>query len=418
MVDITLRGTYHIKTQNNRSPDDMKFLLLVAILLLSGPLSSTAQPIPWPTKGWPTSTPEVQGLDGSPFTRLDAEIKSGQYGYVDRMVVVHQGQLIVDHQYPNDYSEISQGHQGPLGCGAGTCPDDAAAADPYNYLHPSTHPFYQGRDVHTLQSVTKSVAATLIGIAITRRDIEGVHTPLLSFFDDYDLSKVDQRLQKSTLEDLLTMRSGIEWHEQDRPFNETNTTLQLEQSQDWIQFTLNQPMDAEPGEKWVYNSGGSHLMSGIIKKASGRFIDAYAEEYLFGPLGIDDYHWKKTPKGFPDTEGGLYLEAEQLAKIGYLYLQGGVWDGQRLLTADFVAAATAIQAERVNAPGWGYGYQWWRLDRNGEQVWAGLGFGGQFLLILPAHDLIGVVNCWNLFEPPRASILGAFLGALMASVGT
>ena len=391
-------------------------LLVVALFAAGYAAPSVAQEAMWPTEGWSTSTPEAQDLDGMPFARLDGEIKEGKYGYVDRMVVVRNGRLVVSQWYENDYRAISQGHESALGCGEATCGDDAAAADPYNYLHPNTHPFYQGRDVHTLQSVTKSVAATLIGIALTRGEIESVDALLLSFFEDYDLSGVDERLHQATLEDLLTMRSGVEWHEQDRPLNETNTTLQLERSEDWIQFTLDQPTDAAPGEKWVYNSGGSHLMSGIIKKATGSFIDAYAEAHLFGPLGIGDYHWKKTPKGFPDTEGGLYLEAEQLAKIGYLYLQGGLWDGQRILDADFVAGATARQVERVNAPGWGYGYQWWRLDQGGVEVWAGLGFGGQFLLVLPAHDLIGVVNSWNLFDRPQASILGAFLTALIESV--
>ncbi len=376
---------------------------------------SAAQGTVWPTKSWSISTPEAQGLDGSQFTRLDGEIKAGRYGYVDRMVVVRNGLLVVSERYENNYRKISKGHKSALGCGANTCPDDSSASDPYNYLNPSTHPFYQGRDIHTLQSVTKSVADTLVGIAITRGEIKRVDTPLLSFFKDYDLSGVDERLHQETLGDLLTMRSGIEWHEQDRPLNETNTTLRLEWSQNWIQFTLDQPMDAAPGEKWAYNSGGSHLMSGIIKKATGSFIDAYGEAHLFGPLGIDDYHWKKTPKGFPDTEGGLYLEAEQLAKIGYLYLQGGVWDGHRILDKNFVSAATSRQVQRVNSRGWGYGYQWWRLDRDGMEVWAGLGFGGQFLLVLPEYDLIGVVNSWNLFDRPRASILGAFLAALISS---
>jgi len=401
----------------NRSRVLQQAAWLAAVWLIAGYAApSVAQEVLWPIRGWPTSTPEEQGLDGSSFTRLDGEIKAGTYGYIDRMVVVRNGRLVVSERYENDYQEISRGYEGALGCGADTCPDEAAAANPYNYYHPSTHPFYQGRTVHTLQSITKSVAATLVGVAITRGEIESMEAPLLSFFEDYDLSGVDERLHQATLADLLTMRSGIEWHEQDRPFDDTNTTLQLEGSEDWIQFTLDQPMDAAPGEKWVYNSGGSHLMSGVIKNATGRFIDAYAEAYLFGPLGIDDYHWKKTPKGFPDTEGGLYLEAEQLAKIGYLYLQGGVWEGQRILDADFVASATALQVERVNAPGWGYGYQWWRLDRGGEEIWAGLGFGGQFLLVLPAHDLIGVVNGWNLFDRPQAPILGALLDALLASV--
>jgi len=401
----------------NRSRVLQQAAWLAAVWLIAGYAApSVAQEVLWPIRGWPTSTPEEQGLDGSSFTRLDGEIKAGTYGYIDRMVVVRNGRLVVSERYENDYQEISRGYEGALGCGADTCPDEAAAANPYNYYHPSTHPFYQGRTVHTLQSITKSVAATLVGVAITRGEIESMEAPLLSFFEDYDLSGVDERLHQATLADLLTMRSGIEWHEQDRPFDDTNTTLQLEGSEDWIQFTLDQPMDAASGEKWVYNSGGSHLMSGVIKNATGRFIDAYAEAYLFGPLGIDDYHWKKTPKGFPDTEGGLYLEAEQLAKIGYLYLQGGVWEGQRILDADFVASATALQVERVNAPGWGYGYQWWRLDRGGEEIWAGLGFGGQFLLVLPAHDLIGVVNGWNLFDRPQAPILGALLDALLASV--
>lgn len=389
-------------------------LLLVAAMLLAA-APAAAQPAPWPTDGWAGSTPEAQGLDGAPLAALDSAIQAGTYGYVDRLVVVRNGWLVVDARYENDYEAISRGHQSALGCGAGTCADAAAEADPYNYLHPSTHPFYQGRAVHTLQSITKSVAATLIGVALARGEIAGLDAPLLSFFQDYDLARVDERLHGATLEDLLTMRSGIEWHEQDRPLDETNTTLQLERSADWIQFTLDQPMDAAPGEKWVYNSGGSHLMSGVIKHATGRFIDAYAEAYLFGPLGIDDYHWKTTPTGYPDTEGGLYLEAEQLAKIGYLYLRGGAWDGRQILDPDFAAAATARQVERVNAPGWGYGYQWWRLDRDGVAVWAGLGFGGQFLLILPEHDLLGVVNSWNLFGPAQASILGAFLDALVAS---
>ncbi len=391
-------------------------LLAVALLAVGLAAPALAQETLWPTEGWPTSTPEAQGLDGSPFSELDSEIRKGTYGNIDRMIVVRNGRLVVSQRYENDYQAISRGHKGALGCGAETCPDEAATADPYNYYHPSTHPFYQGRDVHSLQSVTKSVTATLIGVAIHRGEIDSLEAPLLSFFDAYDLSGVDERLHKATLEDLLTMRSGIEWHEQDRPLNETNTTLMLERSEDWIQFTLNQPSDAAPGQKWVYNSGGSHLMSGIIKQATGHFIDGYAEAHLFGPLGIRDYHWKKTPRGFPDTEGGLYLEAEQLAKIGHLYLYDGLWDGQRILDIDFAIRATARQVDSVNAPGWGYGYQWWRPDRNDTVVWAGLGFGGQFLLILPEHDLIGVVNSWNIFGDRPASILRGFLNALIESV--
>ena len=375
-----------------------------------------AQEAPWPTDRWTVALPDEQGLDPEPLESLDADIRAGTFGNIDRMVVVRNGFLVINQRYDLDYRTISQGQSGDLGCGFEACADESQVHQ-YNYLHPDFHPYHQGRDVHSLQSVTKSVTSVAIGVAIQRGDIDSAGVPLLTFFGDYDLSDVDDRLYLTTLDDLLTMRSGIEWHEGDRPLDSTNTTIQLEASPDWIQFTLDQPMDADPGARWVYNSGGSHLMSGVIRSATGQFVDAYAESYLFGPLGIDEYHWKKTPKGYPDTEGGLYLEAEQLAKIGYLYLRGGVWDGDRIVSQEWVDASTARQAEVGNRPGWGYGYQWWRIDNDRTDIWAGLGFGGQFLVVMPEHDIVGVVNSWNVYGGRPRSVLGPFVTALLDSVG-
>ena len=386
------------------------------LLLLCCAVPPALAQTPWPNPDWPVAAPDDRGLASAPLAALDSAFASGRFGAIDRFVVVKDGYLVIDEQYENDYETISEGHRGALGCGFESC-EPGEEDNPYNYYHPSTHPYYQGRDVHSLQSVTKSVAATVIGVALTRGDLEDLNAPLLAFFGDYDLSRVDPRLHEATLDDLLTMRTGIEWHEQDRPFDSTNTTLQLEASEDWIQFTLNQPSDAAPGTQWVYNSGGSHLMSGVILDATGMTIDEYAAAHLFGPLGVDDLHWKMTPKGLPDTEGGLYLEARQLAKIGYLYLQGGRWKDQELLSEDFVTGATARQVDAVNGLGWGYGYQWWRLDRDGLDVWAGLGFGGQYLLILPAHDLIGVVNSWNIFGERLPNTRDALLNALIEAAG-
>jgi len=378
-------------------------------------LGATAQDAPWPTAGWSVSSPEAQGMSPAPLDSLDRRIRAATYGNVDRMVIVRNGYLVTSERYDTDYRDISRGQTGPLGCGADAC-TDASQLHQFNYLHPDFHPWYQGRDVHSLQSVTKSVTSVLIGVAVERGEIDGPDAPLLSFFENYDISGTDPRLQEATLDDLLTMRSGIEWHEGDRPLDSTNTTIQLEASDDWIQFTIDQPMDAAPGERWVYNSGGSHLMSGIIRDATGQFVDAYAEAYLFGPLGIPDYHWKKTSKGYPDTEGGLYLEAEQLAKIGYLYLQDGMWDGERLVPEGWVASSTARRAEVGNGQGWGYGYQWWRIDTDGTEIWAGLGFGGQYLVVIPEHQIVGVVNSWNVFGGRRQSVRGAFVAALLESV--
>jgi CubicO group peptidase (beta-lactamase class C family) len=342
---------------------------------------------------------------------IDRDARAGTYGNIDSIVVMRGGRVVFDERYPRIYEDISRGRVGPLGCGEG-CTDPARMHE-FNYYHPRWHPYYQGRGIHTLQSVTKSIAATVIGIALGRGDIRSIDRPVLEFFEDRDLSRVDPRLRRATLHDLLTMRSGIEWHENDRPLDETNTTWQLEQSRDWIAFTLSQPMDADPGTKWVYNSGGSQLMAGIIRSATGRHIDDYAAEFLFRPLGIRDVHWKKTPTGHPDTEGGLYLSASDLAKIGELYLRDGMWNGRRVLPENWVKQAVSRHATGV-APNWDYGLQWWITARGGADVWAGRGFGGQLLLVIPSRGTVAVVHAWNIFGGRAQNIFEPLAAALLA----
>jgi CubicO group peptidase (beta-lactamase class C family) len=391
---------------------------ILAVALIALPVLATSLPAqdgPWPDAEWPAAAPGEGGIDTAPLEALHSRVADGQFGYVDRVLVISSGRLVFDQRYDHDYRDVSRDLTGPLGCGVDAC-DGPEDVHDFNYVHPDVHPYYRGREVHSLQSVTKSVTSTLIGIAIGRGEIPGTDTPVFDLLTDYDLSTVDDRIRAATLEDLLTMRLGIEWHETDRPLDDTNTTLQLEKSANWVQFTLSQPSDSDPGRKWNYNSGGSHLMSAIILQATGQTVDKYAEEHLFGPLGIHDYYWKKDPQGLPDTEGGLYLESEDLARIGYLYLQDGVWNGERLLPEGWVAAATARQVDDV-APdnpnwNWGYGYQWWRLDSDGLAVWTGLGFGGQTLIVIPERDIVGVVNSWNIFGR-RPPLTVAFIEALI-----
>ena len=382
-------------------------LFIASIVFFGLAVTAAAEDSSWPTQGWPHASVAAVGLSETSFNELDHRIRNGDFGYVDRLVVIRNGKLVVDARYDNDYKAISRGVQSYIGCGYGCT--DPSWDHQFNYLHPDWHPYFQGRDIHTLQSVTKSVSATLVGIAIERGAIEGVDTHFLPYLSRYDLSAVEDDLHRATLKDLLTMRTGIEWHELDRPIDNTNTTGQLERSTDWVQFTLDQPMDAKPGEKWVYNSGGSQLMAPIIQSATGKRMDHFAVEHLFGPLGIDDYHWKQTPMGLPDALGGLYLEARDLARIGYLYLQDVVWNGTRILPEGWVAEATARQV-----PDPGYGYQWWRPDYSGEIVWAGQGFGGQALLVLPEWDVVAVINSWNLFGLDVLKIDDAVVSAIVA----
>jgi len=366
---------------------------------------------------WPSATPAARGLDPRPLDSLVGRARAGTFGNTDALFVVRDGHAVLDVRFPRDYREVSRGRKSAIGCGIDACASPSDVHE-FNYFHPDYHPYYKGSSLHTLQSVTKSVTATLFGIALHQGRLRSLQEPLLSRLTRYASVARDPRLRKATLHDLLTMRSGIEWHEVDRPLDSTNTTSQLEWSKDWMQFTLSQPMDAEPGTKWVYNSGGSALMAEVIRDATGTHADEYARRELFAPLGIT-FHWKKTPTGHPDTEGGLYLSAQDLARIGQLYLDDGVWQGRRILPPGWAREATARTVEHVsanpNSPG--YGYQWWRYDRRGAEVWAGNGFGGQFLVVLPAHRMVGVANSWNVFGTPAAGILVPLIDAMLDAAG-
>ena len=144
------------------------------------------------------------------------------------------------------------------------------------------------------------------------------------------------------------------------------------------------------------------------------FIDDYAREHLFAPLGITEFYWKKTPTGHPDTEGGLYLSADGLARIGRLYLANGMWNGRRIFSEAWVKQATARHATNV-APGWDYGYQWWITTHDGVEVWAGRGFGGQMLYVIPARDTVAVVYAWNVFGTSARGIARPLLDALISN---
>ncbi|MBN3581368.1 serine hydrolase [Algoriphagus aestuarii] len=392
---------------------DLKNVIITSILLcflLSCDEQNTENQ--FPKESWKESTFEAEGLNRAPFVDLLSEIENGVYGNVDQLLLIKNGKLVFDQSFTNDYEKISEGKSGALGCGFATCEDSTVFGD-YNYYHPNWHPYYQNQKIHTLQSVTKSIASIMIGVAIKEGKISSTDVKVVDFFEDYDLSMAEESFKTATLEDLLTMQLGMEWHEIDRPIDSTNTTGQLEASQDWIQFTLNQPMDTIPGTKWVYNSGASHLMSGIIKKATGLYIDEYAEKHLFTPLGIENYRWKKTPTGYPDTEGGLYLEAQDLAKIGFLMLNQGLWEGQQIISSVWVKNSVTKHVSFDKEKG--YGYQWWRDDQDGIEIWACHGFGNQYLLVFPEYKTIAVVNSWNIFDAETEDILKATKTAVIQS---
>jgi CubicO group peptidase (beta-lactamase class C family) len=272
----------------------------------------------WPTARWPCAALAEVGIEAAPILALDAEFARGDHGFVDGLTIIRHGAVAFDRAYPHDYATAYGGRD--------------ATRHPYNYFHPAWHPYYQGTDLHTLQSVTKSVTAILVGMALARHEIPTLDVPLLQYFDTNAIDHLDDRKQRITLRHRRAMSAGLDWDELSMPYEDpTNVCQRMEQSADWIGFTLNRLMAYEPGTVFAYSSGLSHLLSPILLQATGSPVDAYAATHLFQPLGITDFYWKRAPDGLPDTQSGLYLRRTDLAKIGYLYLRDGWWEGRRLV---------------------------------------------------------------------------------------
>lgn len=372
----------------------MRAPLMLGFVLATASLAAAAQS--WPTSGWPHTTPAAVGLDAAPLDALDVDFTAGKVPLVDDFLVARCGAVAYERHYAHDYATIyhKEAHErGPL---------NARLTGRYNYFDPAWHPYYHGTPAHSMQSVSKSVTSAAIGVAIARGDFKAsLDTPVLHWFDAAKVRNVDARKERMTLRHVLTMTTGLDWDE-DVPYDDPhNGSSLMEATQDWVRFVIDQPMAHEPGTTFAYSSGATELLAQIFRKETGQDIERYARAHLFGPLGITHYHWKRTPLGEVDTEGGLYLSSGDLAKFGYLYLRDGVWNGERLLSPEWIRDSMAPRVD-VGA-GWRYGYQWW-LAPYGDgprYAWAALGIGGQHLFVFPEDDLVVVITAWHILDETR-----------------
>jgi CubicO group peptidase (beta-lactamase class C family) len=369
-------------------------IVLASTALLFGGKTTTprANETLWPTKVWATAGPASVGLDEQVLLSLDKDMASGKYSQMmDSFAVFRCGKKVFERTYPHDYAKIygkEAGERGPL---------NARLTGPYNYFDPEWHPYYHGTDLHTMQSVSKTVTSVIIGAAMQRGDFKaGLNTPVLKYFDTSKVKNVGDRKRRMTLRDLLTMTAGLEWHEGDVPYDDPRSDSSLmEATDDWVQYAIDKPMAAEPGKVWNYSSGVSELLAYIFQKETGQDIDDYGQKYLFTPLGIR-HEWKRTYLGVVDTEGGLYLNGSDLAKIGYLYLHDGMWDRQRIVSSQWVKESVTPYFQ-TDEPQFKYGFKWWLSKlSDSEHVWMGRGFGGQNLQVFPKEDLIVTFTAWDI----------------------
>ncbi|MCL6457401.1 MAG: beta-lactamase family protein [Gorillibacterium sp.] len=250
----------------------------------------------------------------------------------------------------------------------------------------------RGRDAaHALYSCTKSILSALIGIAIEQGQLAGVELPLSSFFPRI-IDDLDERKRLITIKHLLTMTSGIDWPDFDKPY------WQMRKTADWIDYILRRPMAHEPGSTFSYNSGGSHLLAAILTQVSATDLLDYARNNLFAKVGISSPAWKSN-QGICEGGADLFMNAKNLARMGLLYLQEGVWLGERVLSQSWIRESTKIRTKGLThyePKIYGqYGYHWWispKEDNGYVDYFFAFGYGGQYLFVVPKLNIVVVIR--------------------------
>lgn len=234
--------------------------------------------------------------------------------------------------------------------------------------------------LHMMFSLSKSFTSTAAGLAVAEGCFS-VDDPVLSFFPEDAPAEVSETLAAMQVRHLLSMSTG---HAQD-----TTSQLFAHEDGNWVKAFLAQPVDYEPGTHFVYNSGATYMVSAIVQKTTGLKLLDYLQPRLFEPLGIKEAIWTSCPRGINSGGFGLSIKTEDIARFGQMYLQKGVWQGQRLVPEAWVEAATAYQVPNNHPENidWqqGYGYQFWRC-RHG--AYRGDGAFGQFCVVMPDQQVV------------------------------
>ena len=249
---------------------------------------------------------------------------------------------------------------------------------------------------HVLHSTSKSFTSALVGIAIDQGHIASTQVKFYELFPYTSYLNPDPRKDEMTLEDALTMRLGLQWDEWSLPYtNPLNDLVNLENNNvDWAKALLNLPMSSDPGTVFAYNTAATIAIGQALEHAIGEPLVEFANTYLFYPMQITNAGWWRTPTGLPVGGSGLFLTARDLAKFGQLYIDGGTWQGQQLISPAWIADTVV---RRVDISSWAfyseaYGFQWWLddLTYQGQPVetWVTSGYGGQYLFAIPSLDLV------------------------------
>lgn len=235
-----------------------------------------------------------------------------------------------------------------------------------------------------IKSVAKSVISALVGIAIERDLLDGVTQPIASFFPEAFRAEADAPKRRITIEDLLTMRSGLE-------STSSRNYGAWVRSSHWVRYALAQPLLSPPGTEMDYSTGNTHLLSAILTRASKQTTRQFAQQVLARPLGFTLPEWPRDPQGIYFGGNDMLMTPRQMLAFGEMYRNHGMVNGTRVVPAAWIDASFVPRGRS----GWSdqqYGYGWWLRDVAGHRVSYAWGYGGQFIFVAPDLDLVVVTT--------------------------
>ncbi len=357
-------------------------MLLLLAVLASAP-ASAREPCGVPQAGadaWPVETQARSGIDAERLCALIDRL-SALDANIHSVLIARRGALVFEHYRagPDQRWGISLG--------------DVA----------------HGPGVkHDVRSISKSVVSLLIGIALDRKLIAGIDQPVFTFFPEYAAARTPEK-DRILLSHLLTMSSGIAWNE-DIPYSDTrNSEVLMNMMPQPYRYVLDQPLAAEPGMKWNYSGGDVALLAAIIQKASGKRLTDFARETLFEPLGITDFEWVEMANGDAAAASGLRLRPRDMARLGQLALAGGSWNGERIISAQWLAESVRPRFPTETTH---YGYLWWvdssTIGAASIDSYEAFGLGGQRIIVVPSLDLVVVFTTGRYDVPDGWKVTSEF----------
>jgi len=384
-------------------------LIIVYCLIFCGAVSCTkdngpATPVnysytvpQYTSDGWDVSSLSDEGMNEQELAGMMNFILGTENHRIHGIIIIKNGKLVFEEYFKGNLFDTNE----------------VESEGPYIPFHRDT--------LHYMASVSKSVTSALYGIAGDEGLVGNVSEKLLNYYPEYSSVLTGQK-EDITVEHFLAMSAGLAWDESSVGYGDpANDVTALFYSADPTKYILEKSLETAPGTAFHYNSGYANVLAEIIRRQYGSTALDYARVKLFEPLQIEKFRWDMIHSRYLFASGGLYLKPRDIAKIGQLYLNGGTWKGQRIVSQEWVDASVESFIN-PGASGFanGYGYQWWLntfyVGGGRFDCFMAVGWGDQLMYVFPEGNLVVVFTCGNFYHsaeiPPHHMVSNNILPAL------